>query len=262
MAKWRFLEPETHDAFMNMAIDEAIMTNRIAGNVPNTARLYYWKPSAVSIGKFQSIEKEVQVGHCKSMGIDVVRRISGGGTVYHDSQGEITYGITAEKKDLNTQDLTAIYARIYAGISTALGSLGIEGDFSEGNAKTCPNLTVDGKKISGSAQCHKKNVVLQHGTLLIDVDFQKMFTILRVPWTDSCIKAADAARRKITSIKTLTNTNLTTDKVVEALRNGFSKTFAAEMIEGQLTEQERELASKLKTRKYSNDKWNLHGQAC
>ncbi len=247
---------------MNMAIDEAIMTHRIAGNVPNTVRLHYWKPSAVSIGKFQTIEKEVHIDQCKSMGVDVVRRISGGGTVYHDSQGEITYSIIADKNDLNTQDLTAIYAKIYEGISIALREMGIKADFSEGNAKTCPNLTVDGKKISGSAQCHKKNVVLQHGTLLIDVDLQKMFTILRVPWTDSCTKAANVAKRKITSIRTLTNAEITSGKLVEALRNGFSEAFAAEMTEGQLTEKERELALELKTRKYSNDKWNLHGQAC
>jgi lipoate-protein ligase A len=99
MTCWRLLKLETHNAYMNMAIDEAILDARINGIVPNTVRFYRWNPSAVSIGKFQNIENEVYLENCLKHGVDVVRRITGGGTVYHDVEGEITYSVVASKDD-------------------------------------------------------------------------------------------------------------------------------------------------------------------
>jgi lipoate-protein ligase A len=61
MHSWRLLKLETRNAFMNMAIDEAVLTARIAGIVPNTLRFYRWKPSAVSVGRFQKVSEEVHV---------------------------------------------------------------------------------------------------------------------------------------------------------------------------------------------------------
>ena len=90
MQNWRLLPLETNNAFMNMAIDEAILTARVADKVPNSLRFYRWQPSAVSVGKNQNPQDEVYLDTCKALGVDVVRRISGGGTVYHDYEGEVT----------------------------------------------------------------------------------------------------------------------------------------------------------------------------
>src|SRR5208337_2106036 len=171
---------------MNMAIDEAILTARGEGCVGDTLRFFRWKPSAVSIGKFQKIENEVQLENCEQRGIDVVRRISGGGTVYHDAEDEITYSLIASKESLRAGDIAEVYERIYAGLTRALGILGVAADFNEGSAKACPNLTVKGRKISGSAQCYRRGVVLQHGTILANVNLERMFTYLRVPWAENC----------------------------------------------------------------------------
>ncbi len=75
MNTWRLLRLEAHNAFMNMAIDEAILQARLAGEVPDTLRFYRWNPSAVSIGRFQKIENEVNLEECKKHGVDVVRRM-------------------------------------------------------------------------------------------------------------------------------------------------------------------------------------------
>src|SRR5208283_3711959 len=96
MDTWRLLPLQTDNAFVNMAIDEAILTARIAGQVPNTLRFYRWQPSAVSIGKNQNPEAEVYLDACTQLGVDMVRRVSGGGTVYHDYDGEVTYSVTAK----------------------------------------------------------------------------------------------------------------------------------------------------------------------
>ncbi|MEM3665795.1 MAG: lipoate--protein ligase family protein, partial [Candidatus Bathyarchaeia archaeon] len=176
MGNWRLLKIETSRAYMNMAIDEAILNARIKELVPNTVRFYQWRPSAVSVGKFQNIESEVHLENCLKHGVDVVRRITGGGTVYHDAESEITYSLVAGKEDLDARDITEVYAKIYTGIVKALNILGLNADFNEGSPRACPNLTINGKKISGSAQCHKAGIVLQHGTMLVDVNLEKMFT--------------------------------------------------------------------------------------
>jgi len=261
MNNWRLLKLETHDAYTNMAIDEAILTARTRNLVPNTVRFYRWNPSAVSIGKFQNIENEVQLDKCVKYGVDVVRRITGGGAVYHDTEGEITYSVVANKKDLKAENINAVYAKFYGGIAEALKILGINADFNEGNAKTCPNLTVNGKKISGSAQSHKKGIVLQHGTLLIDVNLQKMFTILRVPWATTCMQVVNIAKNRITSIQKETARNITIGEVEQSLIQGFQRTLNTKLAEGELTTYERELAEKLYKQKYTTNDWNLHGKS-
>jgi lipoate-protein ligase A len=243
-----------------MAIDESILLHRMKASVPNTLRFYCWEPSAVSIGKFQTVENEVHLSSCKQLGVDVVRRITGGGTVYHDSQGEITYSVVVNKEDLGIQDIEEVYAKIYAGIAQALKILGTEADFNEGNVKACPNLTVQNKKISGSAQCHKKGVVLQHGTLLIDVDLERMFTFLRVHWAAAPVEVARIAEGRITSIKKEIAKKISADEVEQALVDGFKETLHAELVDDALTSDERKLAEKLIRQKYSTERWNFRAE--
>ncbi|MEM2419632.1 MAG: lipoate--protein ligase family protein [Candidatus Bathyarchaeia archaeon] len=260
MAAWRLLKFETNNAYMNMAIDEAVLNARIKGLVPNTLRLYRWNPSAVSIGKFQNIGNEVHLENCLKHGVDVVRRITGGGTVYHDAEGEITYSVVADRASLNAEDITEVYARIYAGIVEALKILGLKADFNEGNPRACPNLTINGKKISGSAQCHKFGVVLQHGTLLVDVDLEKMFTFLKVPWAKTCMEVVCIARNKITSIKAELGRDISLETVHQALIRGFQKMLGTRLKPTNLTPYERELAEKLCREKYATANWNMHGK--
>jgi lipoate-protein ligase A len=257
MVKWRLLKLETFNAYRNMAIDESTLIARMKDIVPDTLRFYRWRPSAVSIGKFQDIEKEVQLANCKKQGVDVVRRITGGGTVYHDCTGEVTYSAVVLKQDLGTLDIAAIYAKLYSGLAEALRILGITADFNEGNTKACPNLTVKGRKISGSAQTHRGGVVLQHGTLLLDVDLEGMFALLRVPWARTCMEVVNVAKGKITSINSELRKKVSAEEVTEALAEGFSRTLKVELVEGGMTGYESNLAAKLQEQKYANDDWNF-----
>jgi lipoate-protein ligase A len=246
---------------MNMAIDEAILTARIEGHAMDTLRFFSWKPSAVSIGKFQKVENEVQLENCKQRGIDVVRRITGGGTVYHDAEDEITYSLVASRESLKAGSIADVYERIYAGLTRALGILGVAADFNEGSAKACPNLTVKGRKISGSAQCHRREVVLQHGTILANVNLEKMFTYLRVPWAESCMQVVRVAGRKITSLYGELGKNISRAELVHALREGFGQALDVKIVSGALIPRERELAQKLCQEKYATTDWNLLGRS-
>lgn len=258
---WRLIKLETRNAFMNMAIDEAVLRARVGNRVSNTLRFYCWNPSSVSLGRFQNVEEEVELDHCRKYGVDVVRRVSGGGAVFHDSGNEITYSVVAGKEDLGAQDLMTIYGKIYGGLAEALETLGLEADFDRGNPKNCPNLMIKGRKISGSAQSHKNGVVLQHGTLLVDVDLEKMFTFLRVPWASTCMEVVDVAKRKITSIEKELGRAVSVEDVEKALAEGFQRALDLELVEGGLTPYERQLSEKLYKDKYNTNHWNIYGRS-
>ncbi|UCF44764.1 MAG: lipoate--protein ligase family protein [Candidatus Bathyarchaeota archaeon] len=260
MDTWRLIPLETHNAFMNMAIDEAILISHTENLVPNTLRLYQWQPSSVSIGKNQNSHEQVYLDNCRRLGVDLVRRNSGGGAVYHDQKGELTYSITAQIRDLSrTADIIGAYTSIYAAITDALRLFGVAADFSLGDTKNCPNLTVKGKKISGSAQTLKRNVVQQHGTLLLSVDLPRMFHLLRVPFTNNCTQAAQIAQRKITSVQNELGHAVTAETAANVLTQGFTATLKIHLKSSPLTMYEQALAKKLYTWKYSTASWNQKG---
>jgi len=260
MTVWRLLKLEVNDAFTNMAIDEAIVTALIKGLVPNTLRFYQWKPSAVSVGRFQDVSNEIQIENCRRQGVDIVRRITGGGTVYHDSQGEITYSVIAKEKDIGTTDVFQAYTTICNGLIEAAKILGVKADFNPGDPKNCPNIAIQGKKISGSAQFHKGGVLLQHGTFLIETDLEKMFTFLRVPVAKNITDTVYVAQEKLTSIKNELGKKVSTEEAYKALIKGFEKALSVQLREEALTAYEQKLAQKLLRDKFSTEEWNLMGK--
>ncbi len=257
MGDWRLIGLKVHDAYMNMAVDEAILTARIEDRVPNTLRFYRWRPSAVSIGYFQDAEKEANLEACRNHGVDVVRRPTGGGAVYHDFEGEITYSIIANEKDLGVSGAVTRYQKLCGGIIYALGRLGVRAEFSSGSPRQCPNILVSGKKISGNAQLRRRGVILQHGTVLVSLNLEEMFTFLRVPWAKSVGEVVKVAERKHTSLRQVLNSEISFEAVSEALIQGFGRTLKAQFIQGELTPLEVETTEKL-CGKYRSDEWNLH----
>ncbi len=261
--RWRFLKLETADAYTNMAIDEAILTMRTQNKVPNTLRFYTWNPSAVSIGRFQTPEKELNLQECKKQHVDIIRRISGGGAVYHDKNGEITYSITAKTVDLGCKnlDLLGAYQKICTGLNDAVKILGAKADYNPPDPKRCPNLSVAGKKISGNAQTTKKGVLMQHGTFLLEIDYPTMFRLLKVPWSSTLDAVIGVAKRKLGCVKQDINPDFSIQEAYNALVKGFQKALNVELVEEPLTEYEKKLAEKLKKEKFVTEDWNFLGKS-
>ncbi len=257
---WRLVKHDAHDAFFNMAVDEAILQARIEGKTPNTLRLYRWRPSAVSIGRFQNTQSEVNLEACGIRGIDVVRRVSGGGAVYHDSENEVTYSVIVKREDLGTDDVAEAYRRICNGLVETAHYLGVDAEYNEGNVKQCPNITVKERKISGSAQAHRKGVILQHGTLLLNADLETMFTLLRVPWAGTCFDLVSIANRKITSVAEEVGGAVPVDLAYQAAAQGFEKALNMKLVEMELSEYESDLTKRLKKEKFSTREWNFEGK--
>ena len=126
--RWRILRYETHPARMNMAIDEAIAEMLSYNEASPTIRFYGWNPSAVSIGCFQNLEDEVDVQRCEELGIDIVRRRTGGGAVFHDKDGEITYSVICPEAMMD-KDINPAYRRSAAWIVKGLKMVGITAEF-------------------------------------------------------------------------------------------------------------------------------------
>ncbi len=254
-AEWRFLGITNSDAASNMATDEAITLARSQGLVPNTVRLYMWRPPAVSLGYFLKVKDAVNVETCKKLGIDIVRRISGGGAVFH-SENEVTYSVIVKQSDpVLPEDVIEVYKKLSAAIASVPEKLGLNASFEPGHAGVCPNLLVAGRKISGNAQARKRGVILQHGTLLLDCDLQVMADVLKIPH-----KLIDA---KVTTLKReLPNGGLAnnrtslgnTDNVQDILRKGFEDSLGIRLVDGELTKSEISEAERLK-QKYSSKEW-------
>jgi len=255
MEEWRLIDLETHDAFMNMAIDEAILEARIRGLVPNTVRFYRWNPSAVSIGVHQSIYQEVNLEACKQLGVDVVRRITGGGAVYHDFEGEVTYSVIVnEDHKAVPSDVANSFIALSKGLIYALKRLGLN---AHHGVFHCPSIFIGRKKISGNAQARRRGFILQHGTLLLKVDADKMFTVLKVPPGKTKERMVQSVHAKVTSIYSELKRNIDFNEVRDALIEGFEKALNAKLVPEKLTSEELKLAKKLKETKYGRKEWNF-----
>ena len=244
---------------MNMALDEACSESVASGQSLPTIRFYRWQPSAVSIGYFQSLNDEVARDKCKEAGVDIVRRRTGGGAVFHDYDGEITYSIIAPE-NLFPKGITESYHEICGWIIQSLGFLGIPAEFKPINdiilapTATGPNgEPVGGKKISGNAQTRRNGILLQHGTILYTVDVRKMFSLLKVGQEKIADKMIAAVEERVSALKLL-KPEITINEVYDALLKGFTQ--GKNCTNGEWTQQEFQRAQELAQTRYSTKDWN------
>jgi lipoate-protein ligase A len=249
MTEWRIIELQTHDAFMNMALDEAACEFVKTRQAPPTIRFYRWRPSAVSIGYFQSLDDEVAVNQCKAERVDFIRRRTGGGAVYHDYEGEITYSVITPESTMPKGILDS-YRLICGWLINALSRIGVESEFKPINDIV---EAVSGKKISGNAQTRRGGVLLQHGTLLYKVDVPKMFSFLKVGQEKIADKLIAAVTDRVTSINIL-KPALSMEDVYAAMFEGF--TSGKKWVKGDFLPGEMKRASELVKERYSRDEWN------
>lgn len=200
-----------------MAIDEAVIEGIRNGSSPPTIRFFAWEPCAVSIGYFQAIRDEVNLETCRELGIDCIRRWTGDGAVYHDHLGEITYSVIAPA-NMFPKNIIESYRLICGWLVKALGSLGIEAEFRPVN-----DILVGNRKISGSAQTRRGGVLLQHGTLLYDLE--TMFSVLNVSRQKISDKMIQSAKERVTCISDGPLLRVVLEQVkVDASEKGHGKT--------------------------------------
>jgi lipoate-protein ligase A len=272
---WRFLDTGAADGASNMALDEAIMRAVATGRVPPTLRVYAWQPPCLSLGRFQTLEQQVDVAACQRQGIDVVRRPSGGGAVLHDR--ELTYSLTAPEDDTRVAgSVIESYRRISAGLVQGLARLGVAAELAEPAERRNPfssrkrvsispvcfeapsdyEVLVGGRKLVGSAQVRQGGVLLQHGSILLDVDVPKLVAVFRWPAGLSPESKVASLTGRITSLRAVLGREVSFVEVAVALRAGFAQALGVCLVSGQVTDEEGEDAVRLRQTKYASPNWN------
>lgn len=247
MVKWRLIINEG-DVYWNMAFDEAMLILRDRGEIPNTLRLYVFKPSAVTIGYFQRVVDAVDLDFLRENGIPFTRRITGGGSVYHDEAGEITYSVVASIDDIST-DVMESYRIICGGIVYAAREFGLSAEFRPVN-----DVVIGGRKFSGSAQTRRRTALLQHGTFMYATDIDTLARCLRVPREKLAAHGVKSIYERVTTVSRELGRRVAREEAIRALVRGFEKALGVEFVEASPTTRELELAESL-VGKYRSREW-------
>jgi lipoate-protein ligase A len=293
--EWRLIREEELDAATAMAYD-AVAAETAAAGGPRTVRLYRWTPSALSLGYGQD-PATVDWDHCADAGIDVVRRPTGGGAIYHDSFGDVSYSIVAPADEL-PGDVMETYALLCEPLLAALRELGVDarfaetgrpaayepacylralhpahdvvagsagsdavgGDAGDGDGTDDEDETTGptpGRKISGNAQYRTRDAVVQHGSLTVAVDAERHLR----PFADPDA-SPDTFRDRVTGVAEQLGVEATPalrERVVSTLEAALADWADAEP--GDWSAAERERVREIADEKFRSDAWTRHAEA-
>jgi len=249
MRAWRLVDSDAAPGPCTAALDEAIARSRSDGAVPDTLHFYRRRPPAVTLGYSLDASAEVDLDYCRRQGIDVVRRLSGGGAIYTDDR-QLVYSLTT--KDILPSQVEESLRIVCSAVVKGLQLLGAEASFAPLN-----DVLVCGKKVSGSAQLRKWGIVLQHGTVLVDMDPEAMFRALKVPKHKLEKHRLGGPGERVSTLRAELGRLPKMAEVKDALRKGFEDIFGAEFVPSEPSEAEKKMAGELVRTRYGNDDWNL-----
>jgi lipoate-protein ligase A len=247
--EWRLLDTGVRTAAENMALDDALLECRSSHLTPDTLRFLRFNPPAVLVGYHQDVEQEVRLSYVEEKGIDVNRRLTGGGAIYFD-QSSIGWEIVASKSAVpNYHAREELFKWMCQGVIYALKTLGVEGAFRPKN-----DVEVNGRKISGTGGVERGEVFLFQGTLLTDFDVDSMIRALRIPIVKLKDKELKSVKQRVTCLSWELGSTPSYQKIKEALVKGFEKALKVRLIEGSLTEAEENMF-KEKLPYFQSDQW-------
>jgi len=263
MTSYRYINTEPLDPALNMAIDEAILTHYLAGHVPPTLRTFRWTQTAITLGRFQSVEREIEQARCQQHGVALVRRPTGGRAVYH--RDEFTYSLVIGKRENVPSGVVAAYAYLARGLQAALQHLGIPSEISDEHVSKNPSaacfasstqadLTTRGFKIVGSAQVWKDDALLQQGSLPLDDHAAEFFSLLRFPGEAARAEALALYQTKTTPLHTFIP-DTTREQVAAAFVGGFGEALHTPFVQAELSTSEWDMARRLVEDKYTKLVW-------
>lgn len=237
MQKFFFLTHENNNAYFNLASEEYLLKQT------DGYYFYLWiNDPAVIVGINQNAIEEVNLGYTENNDIKVVRRLTGGGTVYHD-KGNLCYTVIAP-----FDQTVDTYREFTKPVIKYLNSLGVKAEFSGRN-----DILVDGKKISGNAQTVYNGRIMHHGTILFDTDMSVLEKAINPSKIKMESKGIKSVRARVTNVKEY----LEKDMDILAFKKGLAQEFLSSCTQYNLTEKDKEQIEKLIVEKYSNYEWNI-----
>jgi len=243
--QWRLIDSEFEDSCMNLAIDEAIPTVLGMGYTNNTVR--FWRNvNTVVVGRSQDVVSEVNLEACNKYGTFVVRRFTGGGTVYHDL-GNLNYSISLRKShSLVSNDLIRTVEVLSQGVILGLKNLGLKAEY-----RSSDGIFISGKKISGSASAVKRSFFFNHGTLLINSNLTILSEVLSPTLKRRKKRGVKSSHQIVTNLAVELGREISISEVKEALKLGFERAFQIELVRGELTSEETLMAQRFLEKKFS-----------
>jgi lipoate-protein ligase A len=263
---WRLLVHAASDGAWNMAVDEAVLEGYLepdAQTRPPTLRLYGWNPPALSLGKSQPSSASFEPRVLQRRRIDLVRRPTGGLAVLHDR--ERTYAVAgALRCEPFTGGVLETYRSISAALEDAMRSLGAAASASSAPPEGTPlsqgpscfaltsshEITVDGRKLIGSAQLRRGRAFLQHGSIPLLANREALAEALGGPVDDEAY----------TDLVTALGRDVRPQEVDRAVAEAFARRFGVELRHGELSDGERLRASQIRCWKHLSADWTINGR--
>jgi len=266
MDTWRLLITPPARGAWNMALDESILEHIGHGASLPTLRLYAWTPACLSLGYAQPFA-DVDMARLKECGWEVVRRATGGRAILHTD--ELTYSVIAPLDDPRVEgSILESYNRLAQALLLAVKSLEIPVEMKEGKADNVavPNpvcfevpstyeITVNGKKLIGSAQARKKEGVLQHGSLPLTGDLTRICQALAF---ENETAREDASRRlleRATTVESALGREVSWETASQAFVQAFEAQLGLNLEAGEMSESESRRTEELVREKYDHPSW-------
>ena len=268
---WNFINTGSQDPYYNMAMDEALLNFVSRGEIDPVIRFYTWDPATLSIGYFQRLQKEIDIEKVKEKGFGLVRRQTGGRGVLHDK--ELTYSVIVPESHPNMPStITEAYRVISQGLLEGFKNLGFETYFAVPRSKEereklkqprssvcfdAPSwyeLVVEGRKIAGSAQTRQKGVILQHGSILQDIDIDELFDMFIFKYDRLKAKMKEAFVEKAVAINDISEKHITLEEMEQAFEEGFKTGLNIDFKPLKLSDQQMAEVKELEE-KYRSDEW-------
>jgi lipoate---protein ligase len=231
---------------MNLALDE-VLTKAVGREERGpTLRFWGWTDPCIVIGRFQSVRNEVQVDNAERLGVQVVRRISGGGAMFIQPENAITYSIHVPPSFVEGLSFAESYAFLDSWVVEALRDLGIDAWYAPLN-----DITSAGGKVGGAAQARRFGGVLHHTTMAYDMDPTVMLQVLRIGQEKLSDKGLRSADKRVGPLRQ--QTNLPRDTIIAHLTAHFTALTGAHP--GTVTAAERSEAEQLVAEKFATEEW-------
>jgi lipoate---protein ligase len=251
LSRWRYdpwvllpIEPAT--PAMNLALDEELTLRVGADERPPTLRFWSWTASCIVLGRFQSVRNEVQEENARTRGVEIVRRISGGGAMFIEPEGAITYSLYAPAEMAAGMSFAESYAFFDSWVISALRSLGIDAWYAPLN-----DITSAGGKIGGAAQARRGGAILHHTTMAYQMNIPAMMEVLRIGQEKLSDKGIRSADKRVGPLRQ--QTDLPRQQIIDHLIAEFGN--LTDLRESTLSDDERAGAETRVRERFGTDAW-------